>query len=646
MDIDERLQLVHGVHFFFSCITGTHTNNKSQKNEMKSVRPGISYFISFSPTTNCDANALYNIIQDAGLHPEVSTINTRSNAKGNTQPQSKEEVLQKMLGQAFKDHNNRCIKDMVTASNKYCLATACTNLNYEDRRSNTAQLTDNVMGNVYARSKLCPLPCRAVLVNARDYSRTLLAAIVRLQSDGFLVHLEYSLPDLIRSPPPPKKQVEKGIDKATRIVAIVMKKLDHVMYCGEVYSRPEHATFAYTYHRSIDKYIDELLANEAIRSDIIRHRRELKDILGKKHCAITSQIKLDFDLIEVLNGKCFQISARKFIKTPLKENQRRCISPRAFQKYDPEKLPRPKYFMSSVLNSFQEDQVRARFLNKLYQLLLSFSLPQKIRRLVTYGAKDSGKTTWLSIFLGIIPQKYIASITKEGKFATSGIKDSTMLVFIEEWTKEHLTSDVAKAVFQGGLMVTAVKSKEQRLLNNNVPFYITTNNLPDFGIEAENVNRRLAIFETRSLPRTEPGVNDWLKNNAMECIAWMASEINRNRHLIEKEELFYEKEPRTETETNNTSQHNLEKIREVSLVDNEDDPPVQRAPRDLHNCFEEAAMDLVTRLGPPTSTGEGNITALPPRLETPPVSPIAASELELSPCVIGNGKFHLYNLMS
>ena len=88
-----------------------------------------------------------------------------------------------------------------------------------------------------------------------------------------------------------------------------------------------------------------------------------------------------------------------------------------------------------------------------------------------------------------------------------------MLVFLEEWTKEHLTSDVAKAVLQGGLMVTAVKSKEQRVLCNKVPFYITTNNVPDFGEEDANVKRRLAIFETRSLPSTEPDIDEWLKNN-------------------------------------------------------------------------------------------------------------------------------------
>ena len=390
----------------------------------------------------------------------------------------------------------------------------------------------------------------------------------------------------------------------------------------------------------MDTYIDELLANEAIRSEILRHRRELKEMLGKKHCVIIQQIEMDYDLIEVRNDKCFQISARKFIATPLHENKRGLISPRAFQDYNPDKIPRPKYFTSSILNSFPEDQIRARFLNKLYQLLLSFRLPQKVRRLVTYGAKDSGKTTWLSIFLGIIPRKYIASITKEGKFATSGIKDDTMLVFIEEWTSQHLTSDVAKAVLQGGLMVTAVKSKEQRIVSNKVPFYITTNNLPDFGEEEENVKRRLAIFKTKSLPKTEPGVDQWLENNAMECIAWMAKEINRSRHLIEKNELFYEQEPRLMDDNSESNQDCLKQVKEISLTNNDPfDNPSQQGPKLIHKFFEEGASDLVTRIGPQTSSGRVTSPRRPPKMDSPPLSPILAdSSLELSPCVVRNGK--------
>ena len=56
-------------------------------------------------------------------------------------------------------------------------------------------------------------------------------------------------------------------------------------------------------------------------------------------------------------------------------------------------------------------------------------------------------------------------------------------------------------------MVTSVKHGVPRQVNNNSPFYITTNHVPDFGNEDENVKRRIAIFNT-SLPEAISGMNN------------------------------------------------------------------------------------------------------------------------------------------
>ncbi len=89
-------------------------------------------------------------------------------------------------------------------------------------------------------------------------------------------------------------------------------------------------------------------------------------------------------------------------------------------------------------------------------------------------------------------------------------------------------------------MVTAVKHSQPRCLNYHRPFYITTNNVPDFGTENENVKRRILIFNTLSLPTPTPGIDQWLYANAMDCIAWMADEINSHRSLIPRAERWYE----------------------------------------------------------------------------------------------------------
>ena len=60
------------------------------------------------------------------------------------------------------------------------------------------------------------------------------------------------------------------------------------------------------------------------------------------------------------------------------------------------------------------------------------------------------------------------------------------------------------------------------------------------GDEDENVRRRIDIFTTKYLPRTRPRVNRWLYDHAINCVAWIAEEINANREYMAKEKLWYE----------------------------------------------------------------------------------------------------------
>ena len=67
------------------------------------------------------------------------------------------------------------------------------------------------------------------------------------------------------------------------------------------------------------------------------------------------------------------------------------------------------------------------------------------------------------------------------------------------------------------------------------------NNVPNFGQEQENVERRLAIFNTKTMPQRLPEANDWMKENAMNCLIWMVNQINSNIDDIDVSERFYEK---------------------------------------------------------------------------------------------------------
>ena len=199
------------------------------------------------------------------------------------------------------------------------------------------------------------------------------------------------------------------------------------------------------------------------------------------------------------------------------------------------------------MNSFPEDEIRANVLNKFYQCLLAGRMPHKVRKLVVYGPKDSGKTSWFQLFLGIIPIQYVASITQEKQFSTSMIKQDTQIVFLDEWSENSLQSDMAKEVLQGGYMPKSTKYKDATFVLNNSPYYITTNSPPSVGADDDNLKRRIKAFETTSLPgslpSTSPNVERWMRKNAMNCIVWIATVLKDH---VDKQELWYEEEEQEE----------------------------------------------------------------------------------------------------
>ena len=123
----------------------------------------------------------------------------------------------------------------------------------------------------------------------------------------------------------------------------------------------------------------------------MKHQREIEKYLSSHDYTIIPQIEFDFDLIEVSDGKCLELSARKFVDCPLQDKDIGKKSPRMFTSYDSNTVAQDaKYFTESVHIVFP--------LNKFYQCLLAFRFPHKVRKFVAVGPKDSGKTTWASVF--------------------------------------------------------------------------------------------------------------------------------------------------------------------------------------------------------------------------------------------------------
>ena len=89
------------------------------------------------------------------------------------------------------------------------------------------------------------------------------------------------------------------------------------------------------------------------------------------------------------------------------------------------------------------------------------------------------------------------------------------MVLPDEWSPDHLQSDTAKLLLQGGLMISAVKYEKARMFINN-----------------------FKMFETQSMPNPNSKIEPWYQQNSMHCIAWAAKEITKHHALVEKDELL------------------------------------------------------------------------------------------------------------
>ena len=84
-------------------------------------------------------------------------------------------------------------------------------------------------------------------------------------------------------------------------------------------------------------------------------------------------------------------------------------------------------------------------------------------------------------------------------------------------------------------------------MENCIPFYITTNELPYFGNDDVNIKRGVRVFTTKSLDSCQTNVDRWIKDNPMDCIVWCAQEIENLLNLVDPDDRWYEKDAPSES---------------------------------------------------------------------------------------------------
>ena len=136
--------------------------------------------------------------------------------------------------------------------------------------------------------------------------------------------------------------------------------------------------------------------------------------------------------------------------------------------------------------------------------------------------------------------------------------------------KEMLSEDTLKTMMQGGFFSQSVKHQSPRMQNMQAGVYITCNKIPNYGDDQKNVEERLYICRAKQLKNRNIGAPQWIEKNAMLCLLWLAVFINKNIHMVEKEERFYERPKDVSanaTIVKNVPKHILHQIKYGTLFD-------------------------------------------------------------------------------
>ena len=100
-------------------------------------------------------------------------------------------------------------------------------------------------------------------------------------------------------------------------LGLMMSSLGHALYKGDIYVKPPSAKFAYVLMIDVESYINKLMISDVIGEEIVKFAKRIIEIMCHPECEVIKQIKFNWDLIEVKDGKCFSISRRDFIECPI-----------------------------------------------------------------------------------------------------------------------------------------------------------------------------------------------------------------------------------------------------------------------------------------------------------------------------------------
>ena len=351
-ECDQAIKKIQGLAFFFSAIStiesrlekddiGTELDEEDEEEKKKSKSvifwPAISYWIAFqSPNgTRVSTVPVHSVL--LGTEMEVNAKVLPECKKG------KEEQSAAPLCTILKDHNNNFLQEKVDLSFSHGLKTLQDQLMEEP-------LEDSLRGSerVVRLEIISNAFCRVL----RDKG---IPALVRAGLKVDVFGIENSrLPNENQSI---SKALASPIVIAINDVERAMEKLGYSLYKGEVYKKVQSSKYTFVHCCTVKKFLSLLGTNECFKETIVKHLNKLDSLLSDRECELGKQLKINYDLIEVLDGWCFSISKREFVENAISHSDIGRESPRAFVPYKRDKSPDVTFFKEILENSLREEEI-------------------------------------------------------------------------------------------------------------------------------------------------------------------------------------------------------------------------------------------------------------------------------------------------
>lgn len=100
-----------------------------------------------------------------------------------------------------------------------------------------------------------------------------------------------------------------------------MRKLNFVVYRGEVYKMVARSKSTYFFLCSMETFLNNLMGNETFKDRLVQNIRRILPILSEPESAVIPQLKVDKDLVEVRDRWFWSFSTESFVHEVIPESQ-------------------------------------------------------------------------------------------------------------------------------------------------------------------------------------------------------------------------------------------------------------------------------------------------------------------------------------